>query len=194
MLSVALRLTPSLFNKWKMLRWYTYQASFIDIESAVFSLQIFIPREAVILGHLWVDFGPELKAPDKILGVSGPKKLWMLWRRTRKWIFRETSMEKYDFSGGGRSSPIFVKGPRTPKNVFSFDWNFDQWWRTRWWIRYATVFIEVVRNGQNWAKKLIFWLILIFCSYPLTPYELHPKVLIVGLKISEWCNTILWSF
>ena len=69
-------------------------------------------------------------------------------------------MEKYDFSGGGSSSPIFVKGPRTPKNVSSFVWNFDQWWRTRWWIRYATVFIEVLRNGQNWAKKLIigsFW-------------------------------------
>ena len=50
---------------------------------------------------------------------------------------------------------------RTPKNAVNFVLNFDQWWHTRWWcIRFATALIEVLRNGQNWAKKLIFWLIL----------------------------------
>ena len=38
--------------------------------------------------------------------------------------------------------------------------------------------IEVLRDGQNWPKKLIFcsfW--EVFCLRPRTPYEIHPKIL-----------------
>ena len=49
---------------------------------------------------------------------------------------------------------------RTPKNFVNFVWDFDQWWQARWFIRYATVFIKVLRNVQSWAKKLIFWFTL----------------------------------
>ena len=49
---------------------------------------------------------------------------------------------------------------RTPRNHVNFVSNFDQWRHTRWCIRYTTAFIEVLRNGQNWAKRMIFWLIL----------------------------------
>ena len=44
-----------------------------------------------------MDFWPELRAPDKILGVLGPKKFCMLWRTTHKQIFRKRSLEKYNF-------------------------------------------------------------------------------------------------
>ena len=46
---------------------------------------------------------------------------------------------------------------QTPLNADNFAWNFDQWWHTRWCNIYATAFIEIIRNGQNFAKKLIFW-------------------------------------
>ena len=45
---------------------------------------------------------------------------------------------------------------QTPLNADNFAWNFDQWWHTRWCNIYATAFIEIIRNGQNFAKKLIF--------------------------------------
>ena len=53
---------------------------------------------------------------------------------------------------------------------------FDQWWYARWCIRYATVFIEELRNGLRWAKKLIFcsfWEFLVMPSYTLwvTPQD-----------------------
>ena len=38
-------------------------------------------------------------------------------------------------------------------------------WHARWCIKYVTVFIEVLKNGQNWGKKLIFWLILWVCLF-----------------------------
>ena len=43
------------------------------------------------------------QAPDKILGVPEPIKLWMPWRMTRKQIFKKTSSAKYSFrkSWGG---------------------------------------------------------------------------------------------
>ena len=45
-------------------------------------------------------------------------------------------------------------------NAVNFAWNFDQWWHARWCNIYATAFIEIIRNGQNFAKKLIFGVIL----------------------------------
>ena len=42
------------------------------------------------------------------------------------------------------------------------------------------VFFEVLINGWNWAKKLLFFLAYfdnIFCLNSLIPYELRPKVL-----------------
>ena len=32
---------------------------------------------------------------------------------------------------------------RTLQNPVNFVWNFDQWWHTRWCIRYTTAFMEV---------------------------------------------------
>ena len=50
----------------------------------------------------------------------------------------------------------------------NFVWTFGQWWNARWCIRCATIFIDVLRNGQNWVQKLIFWLILrVFFVYIL---------------------------
>ena len=55
--------------------------------------------------------------------------------------------------------------------------NFDQWQYARWCIRYATVFIETLRNGRNWANKLIllahFKTFLFILSYTLwvTPQD-----------------------
>ena len=64
------------------------------------------------------------------------------------------------------------------QKFFKFCLNIDQRWHERWCIRYATVFIEVLRNGWNWAKKVFLGLILRgFCLTPLTPYELRPKTL-----------------
>ena len=60
---------------------------------------------------------------------------------------------------------------RTPYNVVNFVWNFDQWWHARWYIRYATVFIEVLGNAQSQAKKLIF--LVHFESFPLYTF-LYP--------------------
>ena len=54
---------------------YTYQASFIDIKSVVLKFQIFIPAKTVILDYFCFDFWPELRAPNKILGVPGLKKV-----------------------------------------------------------------------------------------------------------------------
>ena len=34
---------------------------------------------------------------------------------------------------------------------------------------------DILRNGQNWAKKLIFWLNL--RVFLFTPYEIHSKIL-----------------
>ena len=41
------------------------------------------------------------------------------------------------------------------QNVVNFVWNLDQWWHARWCIRYASIFIEVSRNGQNWLIFLV---------------------------------------
>ena len=44
---------------------------------------------------------------------------------------------------------------------------FVQWWHARWCMRYATVFIEILRNGRNWVKKQIFssfWVFLFMLS------------------------------
>ena len=46
------------------------------------------------------------RVPKKILGVQGPKKFWMPWRMTQKWISKKTSLAKY-------SSEI-VGGPWPP--------------------------------------------------------------------------------
>ena len=54
-------LTPSVFSKWNMLRWYTYWASFTDMGSAVLQLfsNVFVLAETVILCCFWVNFWPE---------------------------------------------------------------------------------------------------------------------------------------
>ena len=53
---------------------------------------------------------------------------------------------------------LVVFWPEFPK-IFNFVWTLDQWWHARWCIRYATIFIAVLRNHRNWAKKLTFRLI-----------------------------------
>ena len=42
---------------------------------------------------------------------------------------------------------------QTPQNVVNFVWHFDQGWHARWWIKSATVFGKVLKNGPNCAKK-----------------------------------------
>ena len=39
------------------------------------------------------------QAHDKMLGVPGPKRFWLLWRMTQKWIFRKTSLTEILFYG-----------------------------------------------------------------------------------------------
>ena len=47
------------------------------------------------------------QAPDKILGLPEPIKLWMSWRMTRKQIFKKTSSAKYSFrKSGGAIVPL----------------------------------------------------------------------------------------
>ena len=43
------------------------------------------------------------QAPDKILGLPEPIKLWMSWRMTRKQIFKKTSSAKYSFRKSGEA-------------------------------------------------------------------------------------------
>ena len=67
--SAVLWLTRSIFRKWKVLRWYTYRASFVDIGSVVLELnfQMFSQQQTVILGCFWVTFWPELPKMFSIL-------------------------------------------------------------------------------------------------------------------------------
>ena len=57
------------FQKWKVLRWYTYRASFVDIGSVVLELnfQMSSQQQTVILGCFWVTFWPELPKMFSIL-------------------------------------------------------------------------------------------------------------------------------
>ena len=53
---------------------------------------------------------------------------------------------------------------------------FDNWWHARWCIRYSTVSFEVLRNGKNWNKKRIFWLIFwVFLFTPSHPVNYTPR-------------------
>ena len=42
------------------------------------------------------------RAPDKILGVPGPKKFWMPWGMTQKRKSRKATLAKGDFTTNGR--------------------------------------------------------------------------------------------
>ena len=53
------------------------------------------------------------------------------------------------------------------QNVVNFLWNFEKWWHAIWCIRYAKVFIEVIRNGQNWTKEWIRFILRVTPSYIL---------------------------
>ena len=68
---------------------------------------------------------------------------------------------------------------RNSQNPVNFVLNFDQWWHTRWCIRYATAFNEVLRSGQNYAKKLIFWLIL--------------REFLFTLSCTQWVTSRFWQ-
>ena len=146
--SVALRLTPSVFSKWKMLSWYTYQATFLDIESSFRVLNFYTRRKCyftLLLGQFWAIN----QSPRQDSGSVGAKKSFACFGKQHKSKFpgkhswQSAILEKK----GGRSCPHFTGGPGTPKNVVNFVWNFDQWWYARWCIRFATAFIEVLRNG-----------------------------------------------
>ena len=43
--------------------------------------------------------GWNCRAPDKMLGMPGPKKFWMSWRMIQKRISLKTFLAKYDFGG-----------------------------------------------------------------------------------------------
>ena len=68
-------------------------------------------------------------------------------------------------SPGGFSEKYILESPlfgffQDYPNVVNFVCNFYHWQDAKWCIRYVTVFIEPLRNGENCAKKLIFWVIL----------------------------------
>ena len=129
----------------------------------------------------WI-FGKTSGSPTKFWDCQGPKCFeWFAeWHRSEfsgKYPWQSTISGK----GGGRGEvyvpPFF--GGITPLNVVNFVWNFDQWWNARWYIKYATIFIEVLRNGWNCAKKLIF----------LT----HFKFFWVFLVFSKWSMQFFWQ-
>ena len=45
---------------------------------------------------------------------------------------------------------------RTPQNVANFVWNFDQWWRARWCIRYAKALIQSIKKWSKLGQKSYF--------------------------------------
>lgn len=55
--SATLGLTPSVFNKRKVLTWYMYQASFIDMGFVV--QHLFVAAENFVSGCFWVVFCSE---------------------------------------------------------------------------------------------------------------------------------------
>ena len=66
----------------------------------------------------------------------------------------------------------------TPWNKFRYIWNCDHWCNAKKCIRYLIVFIQFLRNGQNWAKKVILCSFLeVFCFRPLRLYELRSNLL-----------------
>ena len=115
-----------------------------------------------VVSHIFAEF-PCVKACFflKFLRVK-----WQIWK----------------ISGGGVFRKVY---PQPPCSTFpgiaqrcQFCLQFRPMMSCKWCIRYATAFIDVFRNGQNWAKKLIFWLVLwIFLFTPSQTYELHPKIL-----------------
>ena len=72
-----------------------------------------------------------------------------------------------------------------------------------WYFRYATVFLEVLRDDQNWTKNWRFASFWEFCLRPLTSYELFPisnmtnatfKILIYGSNGTYTKFTVLVDF
>ena len=60
------------------------------------------------------------RAPDKILGASGPRKFWVHWRMIQKRISRKISLANCDFrkSGGNNPGPPPIVGGPGSRNSF----------------------------------------------------------------------------
>ena len=79
----------------------------------------------------------------------------------------------------------------TSWNVVKFIWYFEQWCNAKQYIRYVTVFIQFQRNGQNWAKKLIFWLISRGFSFTPSYALLFTPQSPAKLKVLWRCITVV---
>ena len=74
--------------------------------------------------------------------------------------------------------------PELPK-IFNFVWTFDKWRHVRWCIRYDTIFIEVLKSDQNWAKKLTFR--LIFTPQEFVKWKTFLRYIYLGYVLTLLC-------